>query len=63
MLTFSNGSGCMKLPNMRDAQKRTSKEIVIKTNEYIVKENLKELGLGKKYYIKWNLVSLITSRK
>ena len=52
MLTFSNGSGCMKLPNMRDAQKRTSKEIVIKTNEYIVKENLKELGLGKKYYIK-----------
>ena len=42
----------MKLPDMREAQKRTSKEIVIKTNEYIVKENLKELGLGKKYYIK-----------
>ncbi len=42
----------MNLPNLNEARKRTNKEILIKTNEYIVKENLKELGLGKKYYIK-----------
>ena len=42
----------MKLPDLKEARKRTNKEILIKTNEYIVNENLKELGLGKKYYIK-----------
>ncbi len=42
----------MQLPDLKEARKRTSKEILIKTNDYIVKENLKELGLGKKYYIK-----------
>ena len=42
----------MKLPDLNEARKRTKKEILIKTNDYIVKENLKELGLGKKYYIK-----------
>ena len=42
----------MNLPNLNEARKRTNKEVLIKTNEYIVKENLKELGLGKKYYIK-----------
>ena len=52
MLPFSNGSDCMQLPNLNEARKRTNKEILIKTNDYIVKENLKELGKGKKYYIK-----------
>lgn len=42
----------MQLPNLNEARKRTNKEILIKTNDYIVKENLKELGKGKKYYIK-----------
>ena len=42
----------MNLPDLNKARKRTTKEILIKTNEYIVKENLKEIGKGKKYYIK-----------
>lgn len=42
----------MITPNMLEAKKRTNKEVLIKTNEYIVKENLKELGLNKKYYVK-----------
>ncbi len=42
----------MQLPDLNKARKRTSKDILIKTNEYIVKENLKELGKGKKYYVK-----------
>ena len=42
----------MNLPDLNKARKRTTKEILIKTNEYIVKENLKEIGIGKKYYIK-----------
>ena len=52
MISFSNGSDFMKLPDLNEARKRSSKEILIKTNDYIVNENLKELGLGKKYYIK-----------
>ena len=42
----------MNLPNLNQARKRTSKEVLIKTNDYIVKENLKELGKNRKYYIK-----------
>jgi len=42
----------MNLPNLKEAQKRTKKEVLIKTNEYIVNENLKTLGLGKKYFVK-----------
>ena len=42
----------MNRPDMLKAKLRTREEIKTKTNEYIVKENLKELGLGKKYYIK-----------
>ena len=42
----------MNLPDLNEARKRTSKEILIKTNDYIVKENLKDLGQGKKYYVK-----------
>ena len=39
-------------PNLLEAKKRTNKEVLIKTNEYIVKENLKELGKNKKYFVK-----------
>ena len=39
-------------PNLLEAKKRTSKEVLVKTNEYIIKENLKHLGDNKKYYVK-----------
>jgi len=42
----------MKTPDMLKAKLRTKEEIKIKTNEYIVKENLKKLGFNKKYYVK-----------
>ena len=42
----------MKTPDMLKAKLRTKEEIRTKTNEYIVKENLKNLGLNKKYYVK-----------
>ncbi len=42
----------MLMPNLMEAKKRSNKEVLIKTNEYIVKDNLKKLGLGKKYFIK-----------
>lgn len=42
----------MNLPNLEEARKRTKKEVLTKTNEYIVKENLKSLGLNKKYFVK-----------
>jgi len=42
----------MNLPNLKEAQKRTKKEVLVKTNEYIVSENFKNLGLGKKYFVK-----------
>ena len=42
----------MLLPNLEEARKRTKEEVLIKTNDYIIKENLKELGLNKKYHIK-----------
>ena len=42
----------MNLPNLKEARKRTKEKVLIKTNEYIIKENLKDLGLGKKYYVK-----------
>ena len=42
----------MNIPSLARAKKRTNEEILIKTNEYIVKENLKTLGLNKKYYVK-----------
>lgn len=42
----------MNLPNLEEARKRTKKEVLTKTNEYIVKENLKKLGLNKKYFVK-----------
>lgn len=42
----------MNLPNLEEARKRTKKEVLTKTNEYIVKENLKNLGFNKKYFVK-----------
>ena len=52
MLLSLSGSDSMNLPNLQEARKRTKKEVLTKTNEYIVKENLKKLGLGKKYFVK-----------
>ena len=42
----------MNKPDMLKAKLRTREEIRTQTNEYIVKENLKNLGLNKKYYVK-----------
>ena len=42
----------MLKPDLLKAKLRTKEEINTKTNEYIVKENLKKLGLNKKYYVK-----------
>ena len=42
----------MILPNLKEAKKRTKEEVLVKTNEYIVKENIKEIGLNKTYYVK-----------
>jgi hypothetical protein len=39
-------------PSLLEAKKRTNKEVLVKTNEYIVKENLRELGKNKKYFVK-----------
>ncbi len=42
----------MNLPNLMEAKKRQSKEVLTKTNAYIVEHELKNLGLNKTYYIK-----------
>ena len=42
----------MLKPDLLKAKIRTKEEVLTKTNEYIVKENLKKLGLNKKYYVK-----------
>lgn len=42
----------MEKPNLLKAKLRTKEGVLTKTNEYIVKENLKKLGLNKKYYVK-----------
>ena len=42
----------MQLPSLENARKRTKEEVITKTNDYIIKENLKELGLNKKYFVK-----------
>ena len=42
----------MQLPSLERARKRTREEVLTKTSDYIIKENLKELGLGKKYFVK-----------
>lgn len=42
----------MLMPNLKEAKKRSNKEVLVKTSEYIINENLKELGKGKKYFVK-----------
>ena len=42
----------MQTPDLLKAKLRTKEEIKTKTQEYIIKENLKKLGLNKKYYVK-----------
>ncbi len=42
----------MQIPNLTEAKKRSNQEIFIKTDEYIVKEDLKRLGIGKHYFVK-----------
>ncbi len=42
----------MQIPNLLEAKKRSNQEVFVKTNEYIVKEDLKKLGLGKTYFVK-----------
>lgn len=42
----------MILPNLKDAKQRTDKEVTIKTDEYYVDEELKEIGKNKKYFLK-----------
>ena len=42
----------MKKPDMLQAKLRTRAEVKTKASEYILKENLKKLGLNKKYYVK-----------
>ena len=42
----------MNLPNLIEAKKRSKSEVLTKTNEYIVSEKLKNLGVDKKYFVK-----------
>ena len=42
----------MKLPDYLEAKKRSSKEVLVKTSEYILDNNLKELGKGLTYHVK-----------
>ncbi len=42
----------MQIPNLLEAKKRNQKDILIKTKQYILKEDLKKIGLGKTYFVK-----------
>ena len=42
----------MRIPSLKEAQKRTNKKVLIKENEYVLNDNLKVLGKDKKYFIK-----------
>ena len=42
----------MNLPNLLEAKKRSREKVLTKTNAYIIENNLKNLGVGKKYYVK-----------
>ena len=42
----------MNLPNLKEAQKRTNKEIKIIKNDYKVPSDMKNIGKNKKYYLK-----------
>lgn len=42
----------MQLPNLKEAKVRTKAEVITKTGDYIINNDLVELGRGKKYYVK-----------
>lgn len=42
----------MLIPDLKEAKKRSNKEVLIKTNEYIIDNHLKDLGKGEKYFVK-----------
>lgn len=42
----------MLKPNFKEAKKRTKEDIKVLRNEYVISEDMKCFGLGKKYYIK-----------
>lgn len=42
----------MQIPNLLEAKKREKKDILVKTKEYILKEDLKTIGIGKTYFVK-----------
>ncbi len=41
----------MNLPNMREARVRSKNKVVIKRNDYIIPDSIKDIGKGKKYFI------------
>ena len=49
---YKKRSDYMLTPNLKEAKIRSSKEVLVKTNEYIMSNNLKQLGIGKKYFVK-----------
>lgn len=42
----------MLKPNFKEAKKRTNEDIKVLRSEYAIPEDMKDFGLGKKYYIK-----------
>lgn len=42
----------MLIPNLKEAKTRSNKESIVKANEYIINNDLKELGKGKLYFLK-----------
>ena len=42
----------MNLPNLKEAKTRTKKEVKIIRDDYKIPNDMKELGVGKKYYLK-----------
>lgn len=42
----------MLIPDLKEAKMRSKKEVLIKTDEYIVENKLKKIGIGKKYFVK-----------
>ena len=42
----------MLVPSLKEAKNRSNKESIVKANEYIMNNDLKKLGKGKKYFLK-----------
>lgn len=42
----------IQMPSLKEARLRKNKEVLVKTEDYIIKEQLKELGINKSYYVK-----------